>query len=137
MVIAIQLTNASSVRGFEAALDTVAGRTSVEIVGTAGVPESEIPALGWLREFGTFAPVIEGEMAIVTEEMLARGPTMRSPTGVPVRPVRRSEAVKVLGVDILRDLDAPRLRGRRAAGDEQRTRGDGRRRSPRSSSWSC
>jgi putative ABC transport system permease protein len=103
VVIAIQLTNASSVRGFEAALDTVAGRTSVEIVGTAGIPESQIAALGWLREFGTLAPVIEGEMAIVTQEMLARG-SLRSPTGVPVRAVRRSEAVKVLGVDILRDL---------------------------------
>ena len=104
VVIAIQLTNASSVRGFETALDTVAGRTSVEIAGTAGVPETQIAELGWLREFGALAPVIEGEMAIVSDEMLARGLELRSPTGVPVRPARRSEAVKVLGVDILRDL---------------------------------
>ncbi len=38
VVIAIQLTNASSVRGFETALDTVAGRTSVEIAGTGRRP---------------------------------------------------------------------------------------------------
>jgi putative ABC transport system permease protein len=104
VVIAIQLTNASSVQGFEAALDTVAGRTSVEIVGTSGVPETRIAALGWLREFGALAPVIEGEMAIVSDEVFAPRAETRSPTGVPVRPVGRSEAVKVLGVDILRDL---------------------------------
>ena len=104
VVIAIQLTNASSVRGFETALNTVAGHTSLEIAGTAGVPERLIAGVGWLREFGTLAPVIEGEMAIVSEEMLAARASERTPTGVPVRPVRRSEAVKVLGVDILRDL---------------------------------
>jgi len=104
VVIAIQLTNASSVRGFETALNTVAGRTSLEITGTAGVPENLIAELGWLRDFGTLAPVIEGEMAIVSEELLAARAAERTPTGVPVRPVKRSEAVKVLGVDILRDL---------------------------------
>jgi len=93
VVIAIQLTNASSVRGFETALDTVAGRTSIEIAGTAGVPEVEIAGLGWLREYGALAPVIEGEMAIVSGEGLGTA-----------RRARRSEAVKVLGVDILRDL---------------------------------
>jgi putative ABC transport system permease protein len=93
VVIAIQLTNASSVRGFETALNTVAGRTSLEITGAAGVPESLIADLGWLREYGALAPVIEGEMAIVSDE-----------PAVPARPIRRSEAVKVLGVDILRDL---------------------------------
>ena len=101
VVIAIQLTNASSIRGFETALDVVAGRTSVEISGTAGIPESRLADLGWLRELGAVSPVIEGEMAIVSEEVMARS-GQRSPTGVPLRPVRRSEAVKVLGVDILR-----------------------------------
>ena len=33
VVVAIQLTNASSLAGFETALDTVSGRTSLEIVG--------------------------------------------------------------------------------------------------------
>jgi putative ABC transport system permease protein len=88
VVIAIQLTNASSVKGFETALATVAGRASVEILGNGGVDETMLPALGWLREFGAASPVIEGEMALVL------GGELRA---------RRTEALKVLGVDILRD----------------------------------
>lgn len=90
VVIAIQLTNASSVRGFETALETVAGKATIEVVGTGGVDEARLPDLGWLREFGAASPVIEGEMAIV-EEGEASG-------------ARGVEALKVLGVDILRDL---------------------------------
>ena len=93
VVIAIQLTNASSVRGFETALDTVSGRASIEILGTGGIDETLLPSLGWLREFGPVSPVIEGDMAIVT------GQTAEASGFRP----RRSEAVKVLGVDILRD----------------------------------
>jgi putative ABC transport system permease protein len=89
VVLAIQLTNASSVRGFEAALTSVAGRTSVEILGSGGIDETRLTDLGWLRGFGAMSPVIEGEMAIVT------GSENRA---------RRTEAVKVLGVDILQDL---------------------------------
>ena len=92
VVIAIQLTNSSSVRGFETALDTVSGRASIEILGTGGIDETLLPSLGWLREFGPVSPVIEGDMAIVTGE----------PSDPMFRP-RRAEAVKVLGVDILRD----------------------------------
>ncbi len=91
VVIAIQLTNASSVRGFETALDTVSGRASIEITGSGGIDETLLPSLGWLREFGPASPVIEGNMAIVTGEQSRL-----------FRP-RRAEAVKVLGVDILRD----------------------------------
>ena len=36
VVVAIRLANASSIRGFETALDVVAGKTALEIVG-AGV----------------------------------------------------------------------------------------------------
>ena len=90
VVIAIQLTNASSVRGFETALDTVSGRASIEITGAGGIDETLLPDLAWLREFGAASPVIEGDMAIVTGE----AGTTRA---------RRAEAVKVLGVDILRD----------------------------------
>jgi putative ABC transport system permease protein len=94
VVLAIQLTNASSIRGFETALDTVAGRTSVEIVGTgAGIDETRMPSLGWLRDFGTLSPIIEGDMALVTSDVRP---------GADGRP--RTEAVRVLGVDILRDL---------------------------------
>ena len=93
VVIAIQLTNSSSVRGFETALDTVSGRASIEILGTGGIDETLLPSLGWLREFGPASPVIEGDMAIVSEAF---------DTAAGILP-RRSEAVKVLGVDILRD----------------------------------
>ena len=89
VVIAIQLTNQSSVRGFETALETVAGKSAIEIVGTAGIDETVLPNLVWLREFGNVSPVLEGEVALVQGA---------GPTG------RRAEALRVLGVDILRDL---------------------------------
>lgn len=91
VVIAIQLTNASSVRGFETALETVAGKTAVEIVGAGtGVDESLIPQLGWLRDYGVISPVIEGSAALVVGDVkqLSR---------------RQMEAVRILGIDILRD----------------------------------
>ncbi len=100
VVIAIQLTNASSVRGFETALDTVSGKASIEIQGTGGIDETLLPSLGWLREFGPASPVIEGDMAIVTERTRGRA----RPGTAPARILpSRAEAVKVLGVDILRD----------------------------------
>ncbi|MFA5910847.1 MAG: FtsX-like permease family protein [Vicinamibacterales bacterium] len=91
VVVAIQLTNASSVRGFETALETVAGKTAVEVVGTGGVDETVLPSLGWLREYGVMSPVIEGNAALVAGDLrtLSR---------------RDMEAVRVLGVDILRDM---------------------------------
>jgi len=91
VVVAIQLTNASSVRGFETALETVAGKTAVEIVGTAGVDETVLPSLGWLRDYGMVSPVVEGNAALVTSN---------------ARPLvlRNLEAVRVLGIDILRDM---------------------------------
>ena len=91
VVVAIQLTNASSVRGFERALEAVAGKTAVEVIGSgAGLDESVLPSLGWLREYGVVSPVIEGSAALVIGDVkqLSR---------------RQMEAVKVLGVDILRD----------------------------------
>jgi putative ABC transport system permease protein len=85
VVVAIQLTNASSLRGFETALNTVSGRASLEVVGTSvGVDERQLIDLGWLRDFGDVAPLIEGEIAL-------RGN------------VRPQETLRVLGIDILRD----------------------------------
>src|SRR5438045_1779918 len=53
VIVAIQLTNASSLAGFQTALDTVSGRASLEIVGTGlGVDERRLPELGWLRDYG-------------------------------------------------------------------------------------
>ena len=70
VVIAIQLTNASSVRGFETALETVAGKTAIEIIGTGtGVDESLLPQLGWLRDYGIVSPVIEGSAALVVGDV--------------------------------------------------------------------
>jgi putative ABC transport system permease protein len=89
VVLAIQLTNQSSIRGFETALETVAGKAAVEIVGPAGIDETVLPNLFWLREFGNVSPVIDGEMALVQGA---------------ARSTRREEALRVLGVDILRDL---------------------------------
>ena len=91
VVVAIQLTNASSVRGFETALETVAGKTTIEVVGTGGVDETLLPSLGWLREFGIASPVIEGNAALVVG-------VLTSLQG------RDLEAVRVLGIDILRDM---------------------------------
>jgi len=94
VVIAIRLTNASSLRGFETALDTVAGRTSIEVVAAgSGIDETRVRDLGWLRAYGSLSPVIEGDMALVSappEPSAERRP--------------RTESVRVLGVDILRDL---------------------------------
>jgi putative ABC transport system permease protein len=92
VVIAIQLTNAASVRGFETALETVSGRTAVEIVGAGtGIDETRLPELSWLREYGVISPVIEGSAALVTGDVRA------------LNSRRQMEAVKVLGIDILRD----------------------------------
>jgi putative ABC transport system permease protein len=98
VVIAIQLANAGSVRGFETALEAVAGKTTIEVVGSgAGVDETLLPSLGWLREFGVVSPVIEGDAALVDAD---HTPRRKDSVGV-ARP--RTEAVRVLGIDILRD----------------------------------
>ncbi len=84
VVLAIRLANDSSVRGFALALDTIAGAASLEIVSPGGVEEDRLTPLGWLREFGEVSAVIEGDA-------LARAGAAPA------------EAVRVLGVDILRD----------------------------------
>lgn len=85
VVVAIQLTNASSVRGFEVALETVAGKTSLQIAGPGpSFDELLLNQLGWLREYGDVSPIIEGD-AIA-----------RVGAG-------RGESIHVLGVDVLRD----------------------------------
>lgn len=85
VVVAIQLTNASSIAGFETALNAVSGRASLEIVNAAGgVDERTLPDLGWLRAYGAVTPIIEGDVAFPE----ANG---------------RAETLRVLGIDILRD----------------------------------
>ena len=47
VVLAVQLANASALGGFRAALDAVAGRTSLEIAGSGvGVSEQALASLG-------------------------------------------------------------------------------------------
>lgn len=85
VIIAIQLTNDSSVRGFAKALETMSGKTSLEITGAGlGFDELQLRALGWLRAYGQLSPMIEGDAEVKT------GATSR-------------ESLRVLGVDILRD----------------------------------
>ena len=102
VVIAIRLANTSSVLGFEAALDSMSGRTSLEIVGAGiGVSEDRLAGLGWLRDYGLVSPVIDGDVLI-------------RPAGGGSADV---ELVRVLGVDILRDRTVSRVPadGRRPA----------------------
>ena len=85
VVIAIRLANTASVRGFETALDMVAGKTSLEVVGAGvGVPESQLEGLGWLREYGRVSPVIDQTLSLLAADGAAH-------------------PLRALGVDLLRD----------------------------------
>ena len=85
VVVAVRLANAGAIRGFATALDVVAGKTSLEIVGAGvGVPETQLADLGWLQDYGRVSPVID------------RTARVRAPDGA-------EYPVRVLGVDVLRD----------------------------------
>ena len=85
LIVAVRLTNASSVRGFQAALELVSGRTSLEIVGAGGsFDEGVFQNLQWLRDYGNVSPVIDGEVVVLGR------------TGEPDR-------LRLLGIDILRE----------------------------------
>ena len=85
VVLAIQMANRSALEGFRAALDTMAGKTSLEVAGAGvGVDERTLASLGWLRKWGDVSPIVEGDAMAL------------SATG-------RGEPVRVLGVDILKD----------------------------------
>lgn len=85
VVLAIQLASAGAVRGFERAVEAVAGRASLEITGATGrIDETVLPDLLWLQDVGDVTPIIEGE-AIWT-----------APDGSP-------SLLRVLGIDILTD----------------------------------
>ncbi len=91
VVLAIQIANQSALEGFRAALDTMAGRTSLEIIGAGvGVDERALASLGWLQEWGDVSPVVEGD-------------------AMALRAGGRAEAVRVLGIDILKRPAVPRL----------------------------
>ncbi|WP_396626532.1 ABC transporter permease, partial [Luteitalea sp.] len=94
VVLAIRLTNASAVRGFQAALDLTSGRAGLEILGSGfGLEETRLPDLDWLRAYGVTSPVIDGDvLAVVGDRQGGEG---QGP---------RTELLRVLGVDILRDF---------------------------------
>lgn len=101
VVLAVRMANQSSVRSFETALEMVAGKTSLEIVGSgSGLREERLLELDWLEQFGQISPVIEGE---------ARA---SFPSG-------DREWLKILGVDILRDETLRDYRLVRFAGRQQ------------------
>lgn len=84
VMLAIQLANSGSLRGFSAALDAVSGKAALEITSPPlGVDETRLPGLSWLREYGIATPVIESDV-------MAR-------TG------RGTEMLRIIGVDALRD----------------------------------
>ena len=125
VVVAIQLANGASVRGFETALEAIAGRTSLEVTGTgAALDETRLAELGWLREHGLVSPVIDADvvLAVTSAAAAPRGRdrpdsgagAVGTAAGPPVDPPAALETVRLLGVDILRDRpfrDYPLLEG--------------------------
>ncbi|HTV00112.1 MAG TPA: FtsX-like permease family protein [Luteitalea sp.] len=97
VVLAVRLTNASAVRGFEAALELTSGRAGLEIVGAAfGIDERRLRELQWLDGYGVTSPVIDGDLVVRVPTAPLRGERAGKSAG-------RTELVRVLGVDILRD----------------------------------
>jgi putative ABC transport system permease protein len=85
VVLSVHLANRGSVRGFEAALDSIAGRTSLQITaGGSGFDEMQAAGLGWVRRYGSLSPVIERDALLTVGD--------------------HTEVVKVLGVDVLSDV---------------------------------
>lgn len=129
VVLAIRLTNASAVRGFEAALELTSGRAGLEIIGSGfGIDERLLSEIDWLREYGSTSPVIDGDVLVVTNaERRAPDAGLESGTGNPggarspnaerqdaagvgrarspnAPTAGKTELLRVLGVDILRDF---------------------------------
>ena len=91
VVLAIQLANASSVRGFEVVLDAVAGRTSLEITAPgATLDETRLSELDWLRAYGLVSPIIDADVRLTVP-------------GDGADDVVGGDLTRLLGVDILRD----------------------------------
>ena len=84
VMLAIQLANQGSLRGFSAALDAVSGKAALEITcPPLGVDETLVPQLAWLREIGIATPVIEADVTAQTGQ--------------------GSETLRLIGIDALRD----------------------------------
>ena len=69
VVLAIRLSNASSVRGFEVALESISGQVSLEVFSPGtGVQEDRLSDLQWLSEFGAVSPIIDGDVMVRAAE---------------------------------------------------------------------
>lgn len=104
VVLAIRLTNASAVRGFEAALDLTSGRAGLEIIGGGfGIDERVLPEIDWLREYGITSPVVDGDV-LVEVGRDGKAPATNAERRTPDAQGARTELLRVMGVDILRDF---------------------------------
>ena len=93
VVVAIQLANVSSVRGFSSALDTISGRTSLEITSPGvGLDEERLANLPWLQEFGFVSPIVDVDVLIAPKDDNQLGYDSTE-----------FELIRLLGIDILRD----------------------------------
>lgn len=90
--VSIRLSNDTSLQAFRTATESIAGRSSVEVVGVAGrFDELLLRDALWLREYGHLSPVIDGYV----QYMGHRGAASDGPP----------EILRALGVDILRDQE--------------------------------
>ena len=110
VVVAVRMANDSSVRGFSAALEAMSGHAGLEVQGSAtGVPEATLAGLGWLREYGSVSPVLEGDAVARVPGPAFRSAAGRRPEDAPDSPPagspgeRDAGLVRILGIDILRD----------------------------------
>jgi putative ABC transport system permease protein len=106
VMIAIRMANASSLESFRTATESVAGETSIQIVGAAGrFDELLLGEHGWLGEYGRMSPVITGFAMVSTADDVAAGLTEPSASIKDATPEtsRPAEFLQVLGVDVLRD----------------------------------
>ncbi|MCC6162753.1 MAG: FtsX-like permease family protein [Acidobacteria bacterium] len=96
VVLAIRLTNASALRGFDAALDMTSGRTGLEILGVGGTLDERLIAdLDWLRVYGHASPVIDADLVVRTSAFAQRATVDKGD--------EPTELLRVYGVDVLRD----------------------------------
>jgi putative ABC transport system permease protein len=84
VMVAIRMANSSATESFRTATESIAGETSVQVMGAAGrFDEMALRDLAWLGEYGQLSPVIDGYA--MTDEAMG------------------GEFLQVLGVDVLRD----------------------------------
>jgi putative ABC transport system permease protein len=102
VVLAIQLAAASALTGFEEAVDSTAGRASLEITQPPlGIDEQRLPQLRWLQDVGQVTPIVEGEAT-----WRASSAGAENVRGLPAEAAgegRQAALLHVLGVDILTD----------------------------------